>query len=146
MPHITAQFNSSGPLIDVWLAVSAPRRRAMQAKGLVPAPALKLQFIIDTGADTSMVADQHMRSLGVEARGSREIITSTSEARATACDSYDVELSIQTFGEPPFVVPALEILGRPLFNLSIDGMLGRDVLNRVVLSIDGPRMRYRIDY
>ena len=93
-----------------------------------------------------MVADQHMRSLGVAPRGSRDILTSTSDARATACDTYDVELSIHTFGAPPFVMPALEILGRPLFNLSIDGMLGRDVLSRVVLTMDGPRQRYRIDY
>ncbi len=146
MPHLAAQFNSSGPIIDVWLAVSAPKRRAMVAGGQQPAPAIKLQFIIDTGADTSMVADQHMRSLGIAARGSREILTSTTDARGTPCDTYDVELSIHTFGEPPFVVPALEILGRPLFNLSIDGMLGRDVLSRVVLTIDGPRQRYRIDY
>ncbi len=146
MPRIAAQFNSSGPIIDVWLAVSAPKRRAMLAGGLTPAPAIKLQFIIDTGADTSMVADLHMRSLGIAARGSREILTSTSEAKPTACDTYDVELSIHTFGDAPFVVPALEVLGRPLFNLSIDGMLGRDVLSRLVLTIDGPRQRYWIEY
>lgn len=146
MPHITAQFNSSGPIIDVWLAASAPRQRALAAHGLKAEPAIKLQFIIDTGADTSMVADQHMRTLGLAPRGSRDIITSTSDAKPTACDTYDVSLSIRTFGDTPFVVPALEVLGRPLFNLSIDGMLGRDVLNRFVLNVDGPRQRLRIDY
>ena len=68
MPHIAATFNSSGPIIDVWLGVSAPKRRAMAALKQQPPPALKLQFIIDTGADTTMVADQHMRSLGVSPR------------------------------------------------------------------------------
>lgn len=146
MPHIAARFNSSGPILDVWLAVSAPRRRVMVANGKHPASAMKLQFIIDTGADTSMVADQHMRSLGIGPRGSREILTATSEARPTACDTYDVELSLKTLGDAPFVMPALEILGRPLFNLSVDGMLGRDVLDHLVLMVDGPRRRFRVDY
>lgn len=146
MPRIGAQFKSSGPLIDVWLAVSAPKRRAINAGGQEPAPAIKLQFITDTGADTSMVADQHMRSLGIATRGSRDIVTSTTEAKPTPCDTYDVELSIHTFGDAPFVEPALELLGRPLFNLSVDGMLGRDVLSRLVLTIDGPRQRYWIEY
>lgn len=53
---------------------------------------------------------------------------------------------MRTFGDAPFVVPALEILARPLFNLSIDGMLGRDVPGRLVLTIDGPRQRYWIEY
>lgn len=146
MPHITASFNSSGPIVDVWLAASAPRQRAMAARGQQPAPSIKLQFIIDTGADTSMVADQHMRSLGIAPRGARDIITSTTDTRPAVVDTYDVQLSIRTFGDAPFVVPALEVLGRPLFNLSIDGMLGRDVLSRVVLMLDGPRQRFRIEY
>jgi hypothetical protein len=75
---------------------------------------------------------------GKTPRGSREILTATSEARPTACDTYDVELSLKTVGDAPFVMPALEILGRPLFNLSVDRMLGRDVLGRLVLTVDGP--------
>jgi hypothetical protein len=118
----------------------------MVAKGLEPVPPIRLQFIIDTGADTSMVADQHMRSLGISPRGSRDILTASTDAKPTPCETYDVELSIRTPGEPHFVVPALEIMGRPFLNLSIDGLLGRDVLSRMVLTIDGPRQRYRIEY
>jgi hypothetical protein len=44
------------------------------------------------------------------------------------------------------MLPAIEVIGRPLFNLSIDGMVGRDILNRVVLLLDGPRMQFRVDY
>jgi predicted aspartyl protease len=118
----------------------------MVARGLVPPPKLKLSFIIDTGADTTMVNDQHMRSLGIPERGARDILTATSDVKPTSCSTYDVQLRIETFGDPPFVVPAIEVFGRPLFNHSIDGMIGRDVLNRVVFSIDGPGQSFRIDY
>lgn len=146
MPHITAKFNNSGPIVEVFIGVSAPKRRALSVSGLPAPPRLALNFIIDTGADTSMIADQHMRSLGISPRGSRAILTSTSDAQPTTCETYDVELSLRTYGDDAFVVPALEILGRPLFNLSIDGMLGMDVLRRMVLTIDGPGQRLRIDY
>lgn len=51
-----------------------------------------------------------------------------------------------TFGDPTLVLSAAEVIGRPLFNRSIDGMMGRDILNRVVFSLDGPRMRFRVEY
>lgn len=104
---------------------------------------MRLDFVIDTGADTSMVNDQHMRSLGVPPRGSRRVLTSAGEA---LCDTFDVELRIESRGEPPFLLPAIEILARPLLNLSIDGMLGRDVLDRLVFTLDGPQQRFTLEW
>lgn len=148
MPFVTGRFGASGPLIDVWIGVSEPRRRAMVARGLEPNPDLPLSFIIDTGADTTMVNEQHMRTLGIAPRGTRDILTATSDEKATTCSTYDISFKLTTrvFGDVPLILPATEVIGRPLFNHSIDGMIGRDILNRVVLSIDGPRMQFRIDY
>lgn len=146
MPHLTARYNESGPIVDVWLGASAPRRKALQRQRLDAPEPMRLHFLIDTGADTSMVAEQHMRSLGLPARGARAILTASTEARPTACETYDVELAIRRFGDEAFVVPALEILARPLFNLSIEGLLGRDVLSRVRFVLDGPQRWCRIEY
>lgn len=146
MPLVTGRYGASGPLLDILIGVSEPRRRAMAARGLIPNPDLRLTFIIDTGADTTMVNEQHMRTLGIGPRGTRDILTATSDEKPTACNTYDVQFKLVTFGDGPLVVPAMEVIGRPLFNHSIDGMIGRDILNRVVLSIDGPRMHFRLDY
>lgn len=118
----------------------------MVARGLTPNPDLRLSFIIDTGADTTMVNEQHMRTLGIGPRGTRDILTATSDEKPTACNTYDVEFKLVTFGDGPLVLPAMEVIGRPLFNHSIDGMIGRDILNRMVFTIDGPRMQFRLDY
>jgi hypothetical protein len=146
VPHLTAQFNSSGPILDVLMAVSAPRRRLLSAHGLDAPPALRLSLILDTGAETTMLNEQHLRTLAIPVRGQRDILTATSDEKPTACNTYDVSLQIPTYGDPPFSMPALEVLGRPLFNHSIDGMIGRDILSRVKLMIDGPRRTFRIDY
>lgn len=118
----------------------------MLARGFEVNPDLRLSFIIDTGADTTMINEQHMRTLGIAPRGAKEILTATSDAKATRCDTYDIAFRLSTYGDGPLIFPALEVIGRPLFNHSIDGMIGRDVLDRVVLSVDGPRRQFRIDY
>lgn len=118
----------------------------MAAHSVEAPPRLKLSLIVDTGADTTMLNDQHMRTLVIPERGVRDILTATSDAKPTPCSTYDVEFRIETLGDAPFVIPALEILGRPLFNHSVDGMIGRDVLSRLRLTINGPQMRYLIEY
>jgi len=118
----------------------------MLARGIEPNPDLRLSFIIDTGADTTMLSEQHMRTLGISPRGTKEILTATSDEKATRCHTYDISFKLATFGDGPMIFSALEVIGRPLFNHSIDGMIGRDVLDRVVLSVDGPRRQFRIDY
>ena len=57
MPHLTAQFNASGPIVDVLIGVSAPRRRLLSAHGIDPPPALRLSLILDTGAETTMLSE-----------------------------------------------------------------------------------------
>jgi len=146
VPFVTVRYDASGPILDVYIGVSEPRRRAMQARGFEVNPDLQLSFIIDTGADTTMINEQHMRTLGIGPRGAKEILTATSDDKATRCNTYDIALKLWTYGDAPMIIPALEVIGRPLFNLSIDGMIGRDVLDRVILSVDGPRKQFRIDY
>jgi len=93
-----------------------------------------------------MINDQHMRTLGIEPRGERQLLTATSDQKPTRCETYDVSISTVTFGEQQLVIPALELMARPLFNHSIEGMIGRDVLSRIILQIDGPNSRFRIEY
>ena len=146
MSHLKARFNKSGPIVEVWVGVSEPRKRLLKALGMSVPPALLLNLILDTGAETTMVDEQHMRTLALNVRGQRDILTATSDEKPTSCNTYDVELKFKTYGDPPLVVSALEIIGRPLFNHSIDGMIGRDVLGRVKLLIDGPAWTFRLDY
>lgn len=116
----------------------------MRAHGLNPPDALRLPFLIDTGADTTMVNEDAMRSLGIEARGARDVVGSTTHIEPTTCAAYDVSFEIRTPGENPFVVPALEVLARPFFNVSIYGLIGRDVLDHMMLTIG--KGRFRLDY
>lgn len=144
MPHITGSYGSSGAIIDVEVGVCGPRRRLLLSMGLEVPPPVRLALLIDTGADTTMVSEQAMRTLQIPARGVRSIVGATTLIAPTDCDTHDVELRITTPGEEPLVVPAIEVLSRPFFNISNEGLLGRDVLDRLKLTF-GQR-RYRLDW
>jgi hypothetical protein len=147
VPVISSRYESSGPILDFWVGVSEPRRRLLESKGLPVPPALRLPFIIDTGADTTMVNDQHMRTLGIPPRGRRDIVTSSTEAGTPSwCETYDISLMLVRGGDDPFVIPALEAFGRPLYGGSIEGMIGRDVLSRLTLVVEGRSNRFRLEY
>jgi hypothetical protein len=109
-----------------------------------PSNSIKLPFLIDTGADTTMVNEDIMRSLAIPPRGSREIVGSTTHIAPTTCSSYDISFEIRTSGDPPLIVPALEVLARPFFNMSIYGLIGRDILDRLTLTVG--RGQFRVDY
>lgn len=91
-----------------------------------------------------MVSEDIMRSLAIPPRGSRDIVGSTTHIDPTACNAYDVCFEIRTSGDPPLKVPALEVLARPFFNVSIYGLIGRDVLDRLTLTMG--RGQFRLDY
>lgn len=118
----------------------------MDAKGVVIPPPLRIPVIIDTGAETSLISEQHMRTLGISPKGRKEILTATSDVGSTECNTYDIEFKVDSYGIEPFVVPALEVIARPFFNHSIEGMIGRDLLSHLTLTIEGPARRYKLDW
>lgn len=121
-------------------------RKHMGRTGHQVPPALQLQLLVDTGCDTTTINDMHMRSLRIPVRGATEIRTATTDANATTCDTYDVELQIAPAGEESCTFHAIEVIGRPFHNETIDGLLARDVLDTLQFILDGPNKRFIIQY
>jgi predicted aspartyl protease len=110
-------------------------------------PAVTATFIIDTGADTTMVDEQIMRTLALTPTSQTRLLTSTTQGVSQACDVYDVELQILgRAGQPFWTFQPLEVLARPLLNQSTNGMLGRDILDLAVLTYDGPRQEFSLSF
>jgi hypothetical protein len=56
MPHINLQMSpGDGPLIDIFVGVSFPRRDALKAAGHVAPNPIRARALIDTGASCSCV-------------------------------------------------------------------------------------------
>jgi hypothetical protein len=118
----------------------------MFKQGLEVGPKIPVTLIIDSGADSTMLSSQLMRSLGIEPSSQTRVLTSGSRGVPEPCDVYDIELEISNPMQVPWRIPALEVLARPLENQGTDGMLGRDVLKQGILHYDGPRGLFTLDY
>lgn len=120
----------------------------LKSHGRAVPPSIRLQLLIDTGADTTTVAEMHMRSLGLSPRGIAPVRTITTDASGAECNTYDASLSLDapTFGDRPHILTAMEVLAQPFHNEGIDGVLGRDVLKTVLLTVDGPRRWFTVEW
>jgi len=129
--------------VEIWL--SAPKREALFRKGQQLPPPQRLLLVLDTGADTTMINDRVLTgSLGLDVRSQTRMETASNVGVAEICDTYDVELTLAPNAVNPWKIQPLEVLGKHLPNM--DGMLGRDVLNRAVFEYDGPRRTVRLTY
>lgn len=118
--------------------------RILQANGKPLPPTQRMKFLVDTGADRTMVDEQAMRLLGIPERGAIDIVGSTTRIDPVTLPTFDIQLEIRGAPDPTRTFPALEVLGKPFYNVSIEGLLGRDVLDQLQLTVG--RGRYKLDY
>lgn len=91
-----------------------------------------------------MVDEHVMRTLCISQRGSTDIVGSTTRIDPVSLPTFDIQLEIRSHPDPIRVFPAMEVLAKPFFNVSIEGLLGRDVLDRLQLTVG--LGRYKLDY
>jgi hypothetical protein len=93
-----------------------------------------LRFILDTGADTSVIDAQRAKALGLTPQGKIVASGAAGSAEATFTKGVSVSLpGVNLLDQTIYVLPleSLSVLGR-----KIDGVLGNDVLKEFVLEIN----------
>jgi len=71
VPVADLTIQGKGILVDVSVGASAAMRSLLWRKNVQVPPAVLATLLIDTGANTSMISEQLMRSLGIAVRGKR---------------------------------------------------------------------------
>ena len=138
MPHLTLQVSPQGrgPLIDVQIGVSAPRRLALTAaKQPVPAPII-VRALIDTGASLSAIDPFHLSALGVAPSGNAAVQTPSTGDTPHNCNTFDVAVLLPHQGIVRTWDP-VAVIGVPLRQQGIDMLFGRDLLWNCLLVYDG---------
>src|SRR4051812_34618852 len=94
MPHVTIQFSTGRPLLDLFVGVSRPREEALK-KAQQPVPArVPIRGLIDTGASTTCIHSSVLKALGLTPKGTTQMHTGTTGAAAHVCNEYDVSLFV----------------------------------------------------
>lgn len=134
MPSVNVSISNNGPLIQALIGISAPRKEAMEKAGIAVPAFVSGTFLIDTGAYGTCVDPALVRPLSLTPSGSVSIQTPSTNGTAVSCNQYDVAIFIPGAGdEQGFFIPALPILETGLASQGIDGLIGRDILDRCTL-------------
>lgn len=134
MPCLNLQFTTLGPVIDVLVYVSTPRKEIMDAAGLpIPNP-VPCHLLIDTGASNTCIDPEKIKLLKLTPSGNTPVHTpSTTPDKMHNCNQYDVGIIIPDFWH----FHAVPILESSLSHQGIDGLLGRDILKECILIYNG---------
>lgn len=148
MPSINLTITPGGPLIQVYITLSAPHRDALVAAGKTPPNPALGTFLIDTGASGTAVDPQLVASLGLTPKGAVMVQTPSTNGQPVACPTYDVMVIIPANDPavPPFFVEALPVMEASFKSQGIDGLIGRDVLSKCVLVYNGTNGTYVLSY
>jgi predicted aspartyl protease len=86
-----------------------------------------LRALIDSGADATMIPIRHLKRIKAKKVDERRV-------RDTSGLSYPVDIYAVSITVGPFKHPAIEVVG----NLqSEDTILGRDILNHLIVTLNG---------
>jgi hypothetical protein len=147
MPHFVLNHSQLGPIIDVFVGVSAQRLAAItKAGGTAPGPIL-VKALVDTGASHTSFDVDLVGQLGLTTpTGVVSVITPSTGATPHEMFSYDLSFHV------PF--PDTSIWSRPLWiataaELKHQGfsvLLGRDLLAEAILIYDGKHGTFTLSF
>lgn len=126
MPHYSYPITPQGPLISVFVGVSAPRRAALTAAGQIVPAAIPAQLLVDTGASGTSIDRSIISQLGIQPTGSCPIHTPSTGNVPLICSMYDVELRLD--GAAGQHIPILPVVESDFSAQGLHGLLGRDFL------------------
>lgn len=94
-----------------------------------------LDFILDTGASTSVISDSRAKQLGLKLEGKEDAITQGGSIEASFVKGVSLTLSGVEF--PKLTLAAIRLSGLEAgLGRRVDGILGYEVFNRFVVEID----------
>ena len=145
MPHFTLQLDVCGPVIVLIIGVSAPRQSAMKDNGLAIPPPVVGRFLVDTGASCSMIDDSIVSALNLQPTGQCDIHTPSTGTVAAKAFQYDIALMIHHDDNVRFF-PTLPVISNNFGTQNIQGLLGRDVLEKCLLVYDGTAQTFSLAF
>lgn len=147
MPSINIHIGPSGPLVIANIGISIPRQTALLEAGIPPPPYINGQFLIDTGASSSCIDSNLISKLSLTPTGSVSIHTPSTNGVPHSCNQYDVMLYIPGANAGiGCLIEALGVIETSLSAQGIDGLIGRDLLDRWTCIYNGAAGMFTICY
>lgn len=147
--YTPGMLRHQGPVLIIDLGVSEAHRLALEKAGqAIPAP-VRCRFLIDTGADGTVVKHEFAERAGLK------LINDNYPLRGIGMDTTGrAYIGRIIFGYESKVIAGArhtmyvetQIMGATLASDVIDGLIGRDVLQHFMLTYDGKTGQIRMKY
>lgn len=138
MAHFSVAIGPKGPILYVYIALSAPRLAALKTAGApMPAPQL-VEMLIDTGASHTNIDSTVVKALGLSPTGTIPMLTPSTGATPVVVPTYDVGMAIPGFAGAQHLIGIHSVSECDFSAQGIGGLLGRDVLSAARLTYSGP--------
>lgn len=145
MPSLTAAIGVYGPVVDLAVLVSGPRRRALEQVGKqVPTPFL-IQALIDTGAACTCVDPAVIGKLGLTPTGTVQIRTPSTGAGTHACNQYDLAFAVMMHDDFK-IIDTIPVIEAHLAQQGHLALIGRDILSQGIMIYNGPANSVTISF
>ena len=146
MPHVTHLSDPlSGPVITILVGVSLNRMNALQQAGLEVPNAIAVNFLIDTGASSSVIDNTVIAPLELSPTGFRQCHTPSTGSTPIDFPEYDLGLML-LHDDSHKLFPSMPIAASDFSMQNIHGLLGRDVLAHCLLVYDGRAKSYALAF
>lgn len=139
MPLITLPYDwGKGPHIEIF--VSKPKSITFREDEIAESTC-KLDMLIDSGASKTAISAKMAQKIGLLSIGKTTLKSATHNVDANI---FYADLRCDLFGSPVYFRD-MNILEFPLADGWKDGFLGRDFLNHVKFSLDGPKKEFSLE-
>ncbi len=143
MPSFTVgvpNLEAAGPCVKVSLAVSSAAEEALRKRSeAIPNP-MQVLALIDTGAMATVIQTGVAQQLGLKPVGITWIQTPASSD--VLCDKYLVRVA---FMDSPTTVEST-VVEAPLRGVSIQCLIGRDILAQGIFIYNGPVNQFTLSF
>lgn len=147
MPCLTLSTSPAGPTVAVAIAPSTPLSQALAAVGVNPPQPQVGTFLVDTGASHTVVDSKLIANLAISPTGAVMVHTPSTAGSAVLMPQYDLMLFVPGMGGAAgWLLDGLQVTAAILDGQPIDGLIGRDVLDRGVLIYNGQAAHFTLAY
>jgi predicted aspartyl protease len=145
MITLTHDVDQKGrPVLTLYVAPSASRIAALHASGEEPPPPVEVRALVDTGATRTVIQRSVLASLGLDPVGVERVHTASTGSEPREVGAFMVQLFIAGLRGGTLAQDLRAVEAENLSGLAVEVLLGRDVIDRFLLFLNGPEGRFTL--